>query len=172
LFFVAIRTDRFRGHRFHRRLRKGLQAAQSRSHREKENLFPGVRQPGGGRFAPRSDHSQRLLHAVDDSVPEALPPRSCFPLVHAFTAFVAAGFHSISPFCGRCDRRLFECRQLDGRAGRSRYWLHSHRGGSPDSVDLRQQQLPLGHVPRHSIHPEGGRANSLLRRTRWEERSV
>src|SRR6266576_3805429 len=81
--------------------------------RKEENLFSSVRQSRGGCLAPRSDNAQRLLHAVDDPVSEAFSPRSRFPLVHAFTAVLAASVYSLSRFRWRCNCRLFECRQLD-----------------------------------------------------------
>jgi len=76
---------------FHRRLRESLTAAQPGSHRKKENLFPGIRQPGGGRFAAGPDHPQRILHAVDDPLSEALSTRSGHPRLPSFAAFLAAG---------------------------------------------------------------------------------
>jgi len=47
----------FAANRLYRRLRKSLQTTQPGPHREKENLFPGIRQSGGGRLAPRPDHT-------------------------------------------------------------------------------------------------------------------
>ena len=81
--------------------------------------------------------------------------------------FLAPGVRAVSAFCVDGDCGGFERGEFDGRAGWVGDRVHGDRGGRTDGADLREQQLPLGDVSRHRLHPGRRRVDRVLRSAGW-----
>src|SRR5258708_39153678 len=81
---------------------EGLEAAQSRTHQQKQISAADLCELDCRHRIARSCHAQRLFHRADDSVPEARASGPGRPFAPEVAAPVAAGVRAISDFrfCG------------------------------------------------------------------------
>src|SRR6266849_4624856 len=83
-----------------------------------------------------------------------------------FRAPLAAGVRALPGGYGHRHCRFLQRGEPDGWAGWAGNRLYGHRGGRAHGFDVREQQLPLGHLSRDSVHSSSRRAHGILRRAR------